>query len=152
MVLFLITTANAYATGLTLDGVPMKVANGLSSLQSVPWLFLLATIVVLPLIGLVLEGLPAILITVPLLVPVAQELGIDPILYVVILVLSLGLGTFLPPLGIGLYTASMICDVEVSAVTRRLIGYMIPVIIGILLIAFLPQITLALPRLLGFTS
>ena len=149
MVLFLITTANAFAYGLTLGGVPLQVANALSSLKGIPWLFLLASIAVLPLIGLVLEGLPAILITVPLLIPVAQELHIDPILYVVVLVLCLGLGTFLPPLGIGLYTAARICDVEVSKVTRRLLGYMIPVGIGILVIAFIPQIALVIPRLLG---
>ena len=149
MVLFMVSSASGLSYGLTLHGVPVSIGNALSSLHGEQWLFMLATVMVLPIIGLFLEGLPAILVMVPLLTPVVAEMHINLVFYVIIVVLSLGMGTFLPPLGIGLLSACSVCKVEPSKVTRRLIPYMTIVFAGIVLIAFVPDIVLCVPRWLG---
>jgi TRAP-type C4-dicarboxylate transport system permease large subunit len=98
----------------------------------------------------VLEGAAALIIFGPLLVPVAAKLGIAPLHYGVVLVIAMGIGLFAPPLGLGLYGACLIGKVPVEATVRPMLGYLGLLLVCLLVIAFVPEISMILPRLFGY--
>jgi TRAP-type C4-dicarboxylate transport system permease large subunit len=101
------------------------------------------------LIGIILEGLPAVIVLYPILQPIAAKLGIDPLHYAVVATATIGMGIFVPPLGIGFLIACGIGKISPSQAVRPLIPYLIVLGIGILVIAFVPWITLSVPRAMG---
>jgi TRAP-type C4-dicarboxylate transport system permease large subunit len=96
--------------------------------------------------GSVLEGAPALIIFAPLLLPAAQKLGVDPLHFGILLIIAMGIGLFAPPLGVGLYTACAVGEVPVEDVARPIMKYLAIVFVALLLIAFVPAITLVVPR------
>jgi tripartite ATP-independent transporter DctM subunit len=152
LVLFIVASAQSLAFVLTLQQVPHAVAEfmvGLSH-QSGIWLFMLLSIAILIVMGSVLEGAAALIIFGPLLVPVAAKLGIAPLHYGVVLVIAMGIGLFAPPLGLGLYGACLIGKVPVEATVRPMLGYLGLLLVCLLVIAFVPEISMILPRLFGY--
>jgi len=152
MVLFIVATAQALAYVLTLQQVPHAIAERLIALSSAhgSWVFLLLSIVILIVMGSVLEGAAALIIFGPLLMPVARQLGIDPLSYGVILVIGMGIGLFAPPLGVDLYGSCLIGGVTLEETVRPVLKYLGVLFICLLLIAFVPQITTLLPRVSGY--
>src|SRR6202011_3141381 len=114
------------------------------------WLFLLLSIAILIVMGSVLEGAAALIIFGPLLVPVATQLGIAPLHFGVVLVIAMGLGLFAPPLGLGLYGACLIGNVPIEQTIKPILGYLGLLLLCLLVIAFVPAISTALPRALGY--
>ena len=152
LVLFIVAAAQALAWVLTLQQVPHalgEVMIGLSQ-SSGTWLFMLLSIAILIIMGSVLEGAAALIIFGPLLVPVAGQLGIDPLHFGVVLVISMGIGLFAPPLGLGLYGACLIGHVPIERTVRPIMGYLGLIFLCLLLIAFVPVLSTGLPRLLGY--
>ena len=152
LVLFIVAAAQALAFVLTLQQVPHAVAEfmvGLSH-ESGTWLFMLLSIGILIVMGSVLEGAAALIIFGPLLVPVAAKLGIAPLHYGVVLVIAMGIGLFAPPLGLGLYGACLIGKVPVEATVRPMLGYLGLLLACLLVIAFVPDISTFLPKLMGY--
>ncbi|MGH6750797.1 MAG: TRAP transporter large permease, partial [Bradyrhizobium sp.] len=152
LVLFIVAAAQSLAFVLTLQQVPHAVGDlmlSLSSSQGV-WLFMLLSIVVLIVMGSVLEGAAALIIFGPLLLPVAVKLGIDPLHFGVVLVISMGVGLFAPPLGLGLYGACLIGNVPIEQTVKPIVGYLGLLMICLLVIAFVPSISTALPRAFGY--
>jgi C4-dicarboxylate transporter DctM subunit len=113
------------------------------------WMFLALTIMVLLVMGWLMEGLPALVIFIPLFMPTAQALGINLVHYAIVLAIAIDIGVTAPPFGLGLYTACVIGRVSVEEVTPHILKYLAVLVVGLLLIAFVPDITLALPRLFG---
>ncbi|MBN9591794.1 MAG: TRAP transporter large permease subunit, partial [Alphaproteobacteria bacterium] len=152
LVLFIVAAAQSLAFVLTLQQVPHAVGDlmlSLSGSQGV-WLFMLLSIVVLIVMGSVLEGAAALIIFGPLLLPVAVKLGIDPLHFGVVLVISMGVGLFAPPLGLGLYGACLIGNVPIEQTIKPIMGYLGLLVICLLVIAFVPSISTALPRAFGY--
>jgi tripartite ATP-independent transporter DctM subunit len=152
LVLFIVASAQSLAFVLTLQQVPHAVAGfmvGLSH-ESGTWLFMLLSIAILIVMGSVLEGAAALIIFGPLLVPVAGQLGIAPLHYGVVLVIAMGIGLFAPPLGLGLYGACLIGKVPVEQTVRPMMGYLGLLLACLLVIAFVPGISMLLPRLMGY--
>src|SRR6202022_3047492 len=116
------------------------------------WLFMLLSIAVLIVMGSVLEGAAALIIFGPLLLPVAVKLGVDPLHFGVVLVIAMGLGLFAPPLGLGLYGACLIGNVPIEQTVKPIMGYLGLLLLCLLVIAFVPVISTALPRALGYSS
>jgi TRAP-type C4-dicarboxylate transport system permease large subunit len=100
--------------------------------------------------GSMLEGAAALIIFGPLLMPVARQLEVDPLHYGVILVVGMGIGLFAPPLGLGLYGACLIGDVKLEETVGPIMKYLGLLLLCLLLIAFVPQISTALPRAMGY--
>ena len=152
LVLFIVAAAQSLAFILTLQQVPHAVGDMMLSLSSAhgTWLFMLLSIVVLIVMGSVLEGAAALIIFGPLLLPVAIKLGIDPLHFGVVLVISMGLGLFAPPLGLGLYGACLIGNVPIEQTVRPIMGYLGLLFLCLLVIAFVPHISTALPRAFGY--
>lgn len=152
MVLFIVAAAQSLAYVLTLQQVPHLIAEALVSLsaQHGAWVFLLLSIVILIVMGSMLEGAAALIIFGPLLMPVARMLHVDPLHYGVILVVGMGIGLFAPPLGLGLYGACLIGNVRLEETVWPILKYLGLLLICLLLIAFVPAISTALPRALGY--
>jgi tripartite ATP-independent transporter DctM subunit len=152
MVLFIVAAAQGLAYVLTLQQVPHLIAELLVSLsaQHGAWVFLLLSVVILIIMGSMLEGAAALIIFGPLLMPVARMLHVDPLHYGVVLVVGMGIGLFAPPLGLGLYGACLIGDVRLEETVWPILKYLGLLFICLLLIAFIPAISTALPRALGY--
>jgi tripartite ATP-independent transporter DctM subunit len=152
LVLFIVAAAQSLAFILTLQQVPHEVADFMLALSNTSgvWLFMLLSIVVLIVMGSVLEGAAALIIFGPLLLPVAVKLGIDPLHFGVVLVIAMGLGLFAPPLGLGLYGACLIGNVPIEQTVKPIMGYLGLLFLCLLVIAFIPGISTALPRAFGY--
>jgi tripartite ATP-independent transporter DctM subunit len=152
LVLFIVAAAQSLAFVLTLQQVPHTVGEMMLSLSGThgTWLFMLLSIAVLIVMGSVLEGAAALIIFGPLLLPVAVKLGIDPLHFGVVLVIAMGLGLFAPPLGLGLYGACLIGNVPIEQTVKPIMGYLGLLFLCLLVIAFVPGISTALPRAFGY--
>jgi tripartite ATP-independent transporter DctM subunit len=152
LVLFIVAAAQSLAFVLTLQQVPHAVGEMMLSLSGMhgTWLFMLLSIAVLIVMGSVLEGAAALIIFGPLLLPVAVRLGLDPLHFGVVLVISMGLGLFAPPLGLGLYGACLIGNVPIEQTVKPIMGYLGLLLLCLLVIAFVPSISTTLPRVFGY--
>jgi TRAP-type C4-dicarboxylate transport system permease large subunit len=152
MVLFIVAAAQSLAYVLTLQQIPHAIAELLVNLSSThgSWVFLALSILILIVMGSMLEGAAALIIFGPLLMPVARQLEVDPLHYGVILVVGMGIGLFAPPLGLGLYGACLIGDVKLEETVGPIMKYLGLLLLCLLLIAFVPQISTALPRAMGY--
>jgi tripartite ATP-independent transporter DctM subunit len=152
LVLFIVAAAQALAFTLTLQQVPHAVGDLMLSLSKTSggWLFMPLAIVVLIVMGSVLEGAAALIIFGPLLLPVAVQLGIDPLHFGVVLVIAMGIGLFAPPLGLGLYGACLIGNVPIEQTVKPIVGYLGLLLLCLLVVAFVPAISTALPRAFGY--
>jgi tripartite ATP-independent transporter DctM subunit len=152
MVLFIVAAAQGLAYVLTLQQIPHAIAELLVALSAAhgSWLFLVLSVLILIVMGSVLEGAAALIIFGPLLMPVARQLGVDPLHYGVILVVGMGIGLFAPPLGLGLYGSCLIGGVKLEETVWPIMKYLGLLFLCLLLIAFVPAISTALPRSLGY--
>jgi TRAP-type C4-dicarboxylate transport system permease large subunit len=98
----------------------------------------------------VLEGAAALIIFGPLLVPVAAGIGLAPLHFGVVLVIAMGIGLFAPPLGLGLYGACLIGKVPIEDTVKPILGYLGLLLLCLLAIAYVPEISLWLPRAMGY--
>lgn len=149
MILFIVASAELLTYILTTNGIPQAMAVDLSAFASAwgTWAFLLASIAMLIVMGSVLEGAPALIIFGPLLLPAARHLGINPLHFGILLIISMGLGLFAPPLGVGLYTACVIGERPIERVALPIMKYLGIIFVMLLVIAFVPAITLWLPNM-----
>ena len=152
LVLFIVASAQAVAFVLTLQQIPHALGELMIGVSqgSGTWLFMLLSIAILIVMGSVLEGAAALIIFGPLLVPIAAQLGIGGLHYGVVLVIAMGIGLFAPPLGLGLYGACLIGGVPIEVTIKPMLRYLGLLLICLLVIAFVPAITLFLPKALGY--
>jgi tripartite ATP-independent transporter DctM subunit len=148
MVLFIIAAAFSFAWTLTAANLPANLAMVLHSIGDNRIVFTLGSIVLLIVVGSLLEGLPALIILGPLLMPIASQYGIDIIHYSMIMILAMGVGIFIPPIGIGFYVSCTVSESRLEATSRAMLPYLAVLIVGVLVVAFVPWFTLAVPHLL----
>ncbi len=149
IVILLASTAMVLAYILAIQHVPDTIARFLKVWASAPIVFLLFTILIFMVFGGLLEGLPAIVIFVPILEPVALALGIHPLHFGIVAIAALGIGLFLPPVGIALFVACGIAQVPMESVVRPFMPFVLTLLLGVFVIAAVPWFTLLLPRLLN---
>jgi C4-dicarboxylate transporter DctM subunit len=147
-VLWLVGASSIFSWILARQGVPALIGQWIEMLSGSTWVFMTLAILVFILLGGVLEGLPALVILAPIFMPISQKFGIDPIHFGNVMIAALGLGVFLPPVGVGLFIAGSIAQVDMAQMVRKFWGYMVALIVGLLVIAYVPWLTLVLPRLL----
>ena len=149
MVLFMVAASNVLSQAIVIDGLGRTLARSFGSLQS-PMLFLFLSMAAMVVIGFVLEGFPAILISAPILLPVAEKMGVDPLQYGIILTMAVGIGVFMPPVGIGYYVACAIGDAPPNATMRPSMVYNVSLVLGLVVVILFPAITLAVPHFFDF--
>ncbi|MDB5731322.1 MAG: transporter permease [Variovorax sp.] len=140
-ILLIIGTATAMAWGLTQSGFSRLLAETMGTMPGGAPMFLTMSVVAFIFLGSVLEGIPAIVLFGPLLFPIARALGIHEVHYAMVVVLSMGLGLFAPPLGVGYYTACAIGRVNPDDGIKPIVGYMVALLVGVVVVAAVPWIS-----------
>src|SRR2546427_425759 len=148
-VVFLLAVASVYQFLMGILGVPLLLGELLQPLESRPWLFLVAVSLIVIMFGMVLEGLPAAVVLVPVVFPVARKIGIHPVHFNIVLTAAVGIGLFLPPIGVGLLMALRFANISVGEHFRAYWPYLLSLVVGLLLLIVFPEITLFLPRHAG---
>lgn len=133
---------------LAIEQIPQALANLVLVTTGSKFVFLGILILFLLVIGTVVEGIPAKLILVPILLPLVDHFGVDRVHFGLIITFALLIGMATPPMGIGLYIVTQVGNVTFESVTRAVIPFYIPLIIVLLLITYLPDLTLWLPNLI----
>jgi tripartite ATP-independent transporter DctM subunit len=149
MVLFILGAASGFSWALTVAYLPQRLVDLLHGIDNNTVLFLIGSIVLLIVVGSVLEGLPALIILAPLLLPVAGGIGLSELHYGIVLLLAMGIGAFLPPAGVGFYVACAIMRTDIEPASRAMIPYLVVLIIALFIVAFVPWFTVSLPHALN---
>jgi len=148
-VVFLLAVATIFQYLMGVSGVPALLGELLKPLQSAHWLFLLGVALMTMLFGMVLEGLPAAVVLIPVVFPIATRLGVHPIHFDIVQTAAVGIGLFLPPMGVGLLMALRFAKISVGQHARHYWPYVLALFAGLLLIICIPELSLFLPRRAG---
>lgn len=141
--------AAGFATLMALNGLPAMVADLIQGVSRSPFVFMVAANLVFIFFGAVLDGIPALLLFVPIFLPVAQSLGIDPLHFALVSVASLGIGVIIPPIGIMLLVICSITGTSLQEASRALMPYLAILGVCLLIIIALPWVVLVVPRAMG---
>jgi tripartite ATP-independent transporter DctM subunit len=141
-ILLIIGSATSMAWSLTQSGFSRDLANAMTGLPGGIPSFLLVSMAAFIVLGSVLEGIPAIVLFGPLLFPIAKQVGVHEVHYAMVIILAMGVGLFAPPFGVGYYAACAISRVHPDEGLKPIAGYMIALIVGLLLVAFIPWISI----------
>ena len=141
-ILLIIGAATGMAWSLTQSGFSRDLARAMTGLPGGVPTFLLVSIVAFVVLGSVLEGIPAIVLFGPLLFPIAKQVGVHEVHYAMVIILAMGVGLFAPPFGVGYYAACAISRVHPDEGLKPIAGYIVALIIGLLLVAFVPWISI----------
>lgn len=143
-VMAIVATSAAFSWVITREGLPQQLANFFTSISSSQLVFLFASTILLLIIGCFLDSAPAVLIMGPILAPVAETFGVDPIHFGVIMIASLSVGLITPPVGLNLFVVSNVTDQPVHKILLEMGPFYIAVIIALILIILFPGISLVL--------
>jgi C4-dicarboxylate transporter DctM subunit len=146
--LWVLAAASAFAWILVREWVPQTLGEWIEGAGAGRAGFLALTIAIFVIIGALLEGLPALLIFGPILFPIARTLGVDPVHYGIVIIAAMGVAFFLPPIGVGLSIAAGVARVDIDDVSHAYVPYLVALLVGLVLIAAFPTLTLVLPQLL----
>jgi C4-dicarboxylate transporter DctM subunit len=149
-VVFLLAVASIFQYLMGVTEVPRLLGELLAPLEGAHWTFLLGVAVLTMLFGMVLEGLPAAVVLIPVVFPIATRIGINPIHFDIVQTAAVGIGLFLPPMGVGLLMALRFANVTVFQHSRYYWPYLIALFVGLMLIICIPELSLLLPRGAGF--
>ncbi len=140
-ILFIIGTATAMAWALTQSGFSNGLATTMASLPGGAATFLIVSVAAFVTLGSVLEGIPAVVLFGPLLFPIARQMGVNEVHYAMVVVLSMGVGLFAPPFGVGYYGACAIGRVDPADGMKSILGYLLALLAGLALVVAVPWIS-----------
>ncbi|HLS15715.1 MAG TPA: TRAP transporter large permease [Beutenbergiaceae bacterium] len=147
-ILFLVAASSLFGWVLTMERVPQLVGEAVMAISDNPTIYMLLSVAVLLLIGMVMEPTSAILITTPVLFPIALELGIDPVHYGVVLIFTLLIGMMTPPIGLVLFVMESVTTMKSKEIIAGIMPF-VALFVGVaILLVFVPQLSLWLPGLL----
>jgi C4-dicarboxylate transporter, DctM subunit len=148
-VVFLLAVASVFQYLMGISGAPLFLAQVLRPLMGAHWLFLTGVALLTMAFGMVLEGLPAAVVLIPVVFPIATKLGINPIHFDIVQTAAVGIGLFLPPLGVGLLMTLRFAEISVARHARAYWPYLLALLLGLMLIICIPELSLFLPRSAG---
>ena len=148
-VLFIVAAASIFGWMLTATGVTAAISQWVLGVTDQPWQFLLLANVLMLFVGCFLEPTAAITILVPILLPICLQLGIDPVHFGLVMVLNLMIGLLHPPMGMVLFVLARVAKLSVERTTMAILPWLVPLLGSLLLITYVPAISLWLPRLMA---
>ena len=151
-VLFIVTAASVFAWLLTVSQFAQLFSDFMVGLTDNKWVFLILVNILMLIVGCFLDTIAAITILVPILLPVAAKYGVDPTHFGLIMTLNLMIGLLHPPLGMVLFVLSRVAKLSVERTTMAILPWLVPLLAALLLITFVPQITLWLPQQMGLVQ
>ncbi|WP_240689012.1 TRAP transporter large permease [Ammoniphilus sp. YIM 78166] len=146
---FIIATSNILGWSLTIEQMPQKIAEAILSISNNPTVVLLLINILLLIVGMFMDITAAILILVPVLLPVVTTLGVDPVHFGLIITINLALGLITPPVGVVLFITSNVTKVPLQPLVRACLPFFICIIVTLLIVTYVPEISLYLPRVAG---
>jgi len=149
MVFFLIGASQAFGYAMNMLHLPDLITQWVLAISNEPWIILLLINVLLLLLGGPMDMAPMILILTPILLPICMKLGMDPVHFGILLVFNAGMGLLTPPVGTVLFVGCAIGKVSVNAGTRAMLPFFAAMIVALLLITYVPAISLWLPNLVA---
>lgn len=149
MLMFIIANAMLFAHVLTTEQIPQQITAMVLEAGLEPWMFLLVVNIVLLIAGAFMEPSAIILILAPILFPIAVQLGIDPIHLGIIMVVNMEIGLITPPVGLNLFVTSAVTGMPLSAVIRAALPWLTILLAFLMVITYVPSVSLGLPRMLG---
>jgi len=147
-ILIIVACAGVFAWLLTVNQVPATLVSWIKYLEVTPWQFLLVVNVLLLIVGCFLDPLSAILLLTPLLVPIAKALGIDTVHFGIVVTVNLAIGLFHPPFGINIFVAQSVLGIRLETIYRGILPFVLLYLIALVLITYVPDISLIGVRLL----
>ena len=149
MVLFMVSAGSAFSWTLAVSGLQDVVSGFLDTLGGSSVAFMAFSIVLMIIMGSILEGLPSLLIFGPMLLQMTHQYGIDPMHFGIVIIIAMGIGTFIPPFGICYFVTCAVMNTSVEKVTPRFLPYLAMLLIGLIVVAIFPSISLGLPHALN---
>ncbi len=150
VVMFLIGASMALSWVLSFENIPQTVSTALVGLTDNKIVILLIINVILLAVGTFMDATPAVLIFTPIFLPVVLKLGVDPLHFGILMILNLCIGIVTPPVGAVLFVGCAVANTKISYIIRRLLPFFAAMILSLMLVTFIPWITLWLPDVLGF--
>ena len=148
-IMLLLAASAALSFAMAFTGIPAAITDLIFAISSEPIIVLLIINLILIFVGCFMDIGPAILIFTPIMLPIATEIGIDPIHFGVILVFNLAIGTITPPVGTGLFVGAGVAKVRVEVAIKALLPFYLLLIAFLMLVTYVPALTMFLPRMLG---
>ena len=149
IVMILIATSQVFGFCLTRLHVPELAASAITGITTNPYILALLLNLILLVLGCIMDMAPIILIATPILLPIATSIGIDPIQFGIMMILNCGIGLLTPPVGAVLFIGSAVAKVPMEKVVKATLPFYLCMIVALLLITFIPGISMLLPNLLG---
>jgi C4-dicarboxylate transporter DctM subunit len=148
MLMFIVANALLFAHVLTTERIPQQIAEAIISWGMAPWQFLIVVNILLLIAGMFMEPTGIILILAPILFPIATQLGIDPVHLGIIMVVNLEIGMVTPPIGLNLFVTAGITKMSIGQVVRAALPWTMILLLFLVIVTYVPAITLFLPNLL----
>lgn len=148
-VLFIVTAASIFAWLLTASQAAQALSNGILAITDNKWVFLLLANLLILFVGCFIDTIAAITILVPILLPIVLKLGIDPIHFGLVMTLNLMIGLLHPPLGMVLFVLARVAKLSVERTTVAILPWLVPLMLALIAITYIPELTLWLPRMAG---
>ena len=149
MVIFIVSTAAAFGWIMSYLRVPQLVAEALGSVSRSWWVIFMLLNLLYLFLGCIMEAAAIVIMTIPIIMPIITQVGIDPVHFGVVLAVNMSIGTLTPPVGIVMFVICQIADLTVEAYTRATLPFILVLIAVLFVVTTFPQIVLFLPRLLG---
>ncbi len=146
-VLFIVAAASIFGWMLTATGVTADIATWVLGFTDKAWVFLLLANLLMLFVGCFLEPTAAITILVPLLLPIAVHLGVDPIHFGLVMVLNLMIGLLHPPMGLVLFVLARVAGLSFERTTMAILPWLVPLLLSLVVITYMPQLVLWLPKM-----
>ena len=151
-VMFMVAAATIFSWILVVQQVPQRLGELVFSVSREPAMFLAMVVLVFMILGGLLEGIPAMIILVPIFARLAQQVGVHPLHFALVAYTAVNIGLFLPPFGIGLLLSSALGEISIEKATPAFVPYLIALGVGLVVIAVFPWLTLVLPGLFGMAG
>lgn len=149
VIMFLVSASSAMSWIMAYTGIPQAISNGIMAISDNPVIVLIIMNVTLLIVGTFMDLTPAVLIFTPIFLPIATEIGLHPVHFGIILVFNLCIGIMTPPVGSVLFVGCSVADVTIESVIRSLLPFFAALIAVLLLITYIPSVSLILPKLFG---
>jgi tripartite ATP-independent transporter DctM subunit len=146
-VLFIVAAASIFGWMLTATGVTADIAAWVLAFTNEAWVFLLLANLLMLFVGCFLEPTAAITILVPILLPIAVHLGIDPVHFGLVMVLNLMIGLLHPPMGMVLFVLARVAGLSFERTTMAILPWLVPLLVSLAIITYAPSLVLWLPRM-----
>jgi tripartite ATP-independent transporter DctM subunit len=147
ILMFIVVAASPYGGILAIAGFPAKLSELIVSSGASPWMIMILINILLLFLGCFLESTPVMIITIPILMPIIKSIGIDPIHFGIIMVINLLIGTLTPPFGVMIFTMLDVAKIKFQEMVKALMPFYIPLLILLIVITFVPKISMLLPSL-----